>query len=155
MKRCNPKGRSCIEKNSIRNFNCSVGCKGIYADVSWESGPLEEKDGTDPVHWEKEEIERALQGEVDIRQMKTILKGLFLGYSQLEKKMDMMKNGIGKKNKYDDDIETETIKKLIFEYRKFKRRNVRHFRFNENASSSVFGKQIIYPKMIQILLMYF
>ena len=35
MKKCSPEGRACIEQNSVRTFNCSVNCEGIYADVQW------------------------------------------------------------------------------------------------------------------------
>ena len=33
LKRCSPKGRDCIEASSTQNFNCSVACEGIHADV--------------------------------------------------------------------------------------------------------------------------
>ena len=33
MKGCSPKGRDCIEAKSTQNFNCSVTCEGIHADV--------------------------------------------------------------------------------------------------------------------------
>ena len=35
MKKCNPEGRVCIERNSMNTFNCSVSCEGIYAGVEW------------------------------------------------------------------------------------------------------------------------
>ena len=33
MKRCSPKGRDCIEAKSTQQFNCSLTCEGIHADV--------------------------------------------------------------------------------------------------------------------------
>ena len=36
MKKCDPKGRDCIEKNSAETFNCSMTCKGMYADINWK-----------------------------------------------------------------------------------------------------------------------
>ena len=32
---CGPRGRDCIEKAIGQDFNCSVSCEGIYADVQW------------------------------------------------------------------------------------------------------------------------
>ena len=33
LKKCTPEGRDCIKKHSIKNFNCSTTCEGVYADV--------------------------------------------------------------------------------------------------------------------------
>ena len=38
MKTCGPRGRDCIEKNSVETFNCSTTCKGMFADISWKMG---------------------------------------------------------------------------------------------------------------------
>ena len=38
MKKCGPKGRDCIERNSAETFNCSMTCEGIYADINWKAG---------------------------------------------------------------------------------------------------------------------
>ena len=35
LEKCSPTGRDCIERNSAETFNCSVNCKGFYADVQW------------------------------------------------------------------------------------------------------------------------
>ena len=35
MKRCNPEGWNCIERNTMNTFDCDVTCEGIYADVQW------------------------------------------------------------------------------------------------------------------------
>ena len=32
---CSPTGRDCIEGSIGQDFNCSVSCEGIYADVQW------------------------------------------------------------------------------------------------------------------------
>ena len=34
IKKCNGKGRDCIEEKSNSTFNCQTPCKGIYADVT-------------------------------------------------------------------------------------------------------------------------
>ena len=45
MKICDPEGRDCIEEKSAQNFNCSMTCTGIYADIAWKDEQLkDEKD---------------------------------------------------------------------------------------------------------------
>ena len=37
IKKCNLKGRDCIEERSNATFNCQTACQGIYADVTqWD-----------------------------------------------------------------------------------------------------------------------
>ena len=43
MKKCDPKGRDCIEKNSAKTFNCSMTCNGMYADINWKVGNMEDE----------------------------------------------------------------------------------------------------------------
>ena len=44
-KKCGPRGRDCIEKNSAETFNCSMTCEGMYADISWKAAEVKiEKD---------------------------------------------------------------------------------------------------------------
>ena len=40
MRKCSPKGRECIEKNSAETFNCNKTCEGIYADIYWKDGKM-------------------------------------------------------------------------------------------------------------------
>ena len=40
MKKCDSKGRDCIERNSAETFNCSMTCTGIYADINWKAGEM-------------------------------------------------------------------------------------------------------------------
>ena len=155
---CRPLGRDCIERNSFSSFNCSVRCEGIYADVQWVDEPMEEdkefKKETDVLYWEKEDVEKVLEGKmeynlVDIQQLKTTLrsidKNMMLMYDAIERKtnlifenkMKLMKNNNDKKG---EELDKEKFKRLISEYRKFKMKNVKHFRFNENATSNMFGK---------------
>ena len=150
---CDPKGRDCIERNSFSGFNCSVSCEGIYADVQWVNGPMEDAEAfeNDFQRWEQEGVEKALEGEadndlVDIRLLKTTLssldKNIMLIYDQFERKMKLvienkMKNYNDKKG---EELDKEKLKRLISEYRKFKIKSVKHFRFNENATSNRFGK---------------
>ena len=40
MKKCTPRGRDCIEKNSAQTFNCSMTCNGMYADIHWKAAEM-------------------------------------------------------------------------------------------------------------------
>ena len=128
-----------------------MSCEGIYADVEWENEPMDEEFQEDFQRWEPEGVEKALEGEddddpVDIRLLKTTLRNLdknvMLMYDQFERKMKLvienkMKNNIDKKG---EELDKEKFKNLISEYRKFKMKSVKHFRFNENTKSNMFGK---------------
>ena len=131
MERCSPKGRDCFESNSTLNFNCSVSCEGVYADVQWVNDPFEEGDKleeeTESIQWKSEDV-----GSLD--------KQMMLMYAELERRMKLFKHNIDNKNKKGDELDKEKFEKLISEYKNFKRRNVKHFRFNENSTSSMFGK---------------
>ena len=37
---CGPEGRDCIEKNSAETFNCSMTCKGMYADIGRKTAEM-------------------------------------------------------------------------------------------------------------------
>ena len=124
---CSPTGRDCIERNSTRSFNCSTTCEGIYADVQWVGKKIEEDVEDDEA---EAVVERKLEGEVGEELAKV--------YKQLaELKMKLMMNGGQEKG---EELDKEKYKMLIAEYRKFKRENVRHFRFNSGENLSSFGK---------------
>ena len=81
IEKCSPEGRDCIEINSIFSFNCSVSCKGVYADVQWVDDPIVEGEelekDTEIVPWEKEDIESVfVEGGVNIQLLKAMLKSL-------------------------------------------------------------------------------
>ena len=109
-------GRDCIERNSIESFNCSVSCEGIYADVQWVEKKTEEE-------IEEEAVERESEGMV-YEELKKLRKRL----------ADLERNAKG------EELDKEKYKMLIGEYRKFKAKIVKHFRFNSEADSSAFGK---------------
>ena len=112
---------------------------------------MDEEFQEDFQRWEPEGVEKALEGEddddlVDIRLLKTTLRNLdknvMLMFDQFERKMKLvienkMKNNIDKKG---EELDKEKFKKLVSEYRKFKMKSVKHFRFNENTKSNMFGK---------------
>ena len=63
----------------------------------------------------------------------------------LENKMQMdigevMKMATGKRG---DELDKEKYKMLVSEYRKFKTKNVKHFRFNAAANLSEFGESCL------------
>ena len=124
MEICGPKGRDCIERTSTKSFNCSTTCEGIYADVQWVGKKIEEDVEDD------EAVERKLEGEVGEELAKV--------YKQLaDLKMKLMMNSGQEKG---EEMDKKKYKMLIAEYRKFKRENVKHFRFNLAENSSSFGK---------------
>ena len=53
---CNFKFQDCIVKNAEKTFNCSVSCRGIYADVEFaDERVLQVKNGLN----QREEVDRA------------------------------------------------------------------------------------------------
>ena len=118
---CSPEGRDCIERNSTKSFNCSTTCEGIYADVQWVGKKVEE-DMED-----EEAVEKEFKGKNDEKLMKRL--------AHLERKMNLVEGALGEKG---EEMDKEKFKMLIAEYRKFKTKNVRHFRFNSGENS--FGK---------------
>ena len=126
MEICGPKGRDCIERNSTKSFNCSTTCEGIYADVQWVGKKVEE-DVED-----EEAVEIEFKGKNDEKLLKRL--------AHLERKMKLVEGVLGEKG---EELDKEKYKMLIAEYRKFKTKNVRHFRFNSEGNSSAFGKFLI------------
>ena len=135
---CDLKGRDCIEKNSSKTFNCNTTCVGIYADVEWVKKDIEVEANEEE---SDETMKTELKGKID-----DDLKKMFLF---LENKMKLMENkmkmDIGEvmkiaTGKRGDELDKEKYKMLVSEYRKFKSKNVKHFRFNAAANLSEFGE---------------
>ena len=84
-----------------------------------------------------ESIQTGLEGNID----KDLLKILRL----LESEIKLMKNDFGDKikiatGKRGEELDKDKYKMLVSDYRKFKTKNVKHFRFNSAANLSTFGK---------------
>ena len=126
MEICGPTGRDCIEGNSTKSFNCSTTCQGIYADVQW----VEKKTEEDAEDEAGEIIERKIKGDVGEELVK-----VYKQLADLKTEMKLMKS-----QEKGEELDKEKYKMLIAEYRKFKRKNVKHFRFNLAENSSSFGK---------------
>ena len=58
-----------------------------------------------------------------------------LVYQNLKKKIEMNKGG-----KKGDELDRQKLKKLMSEYKQFKKNQVKHFRFDSAAHSTSFGK---------------
>ena len=63
----------------------------------------------------------------------------------MKDEMKLMKNGFGQVVKistgqWGEELDKKKYKMLISEYRKFKTKTVKHFRFNSAANLSNFGK---------------
>ena len=130
---CGPAGRDCIERSSTSNFNCSTTCEGIYADIQWAGKKIEEEreDGE-----AETDAETEFTGKDDEKSNKVLRR-----LADLERKMKLMEGALGEKR---DELDKEKYNLLIAEYRKFKTKNVRHFRFNSAENSNAFGKSPIY-----------
>ena len=114
------------------NFNCSTTCQGIYADVQWVGKKIEEEMEDDEA---EDAFERKMKGEVG-EELNKVYKQL----ARLKTEMKLMKiSGVEK----GEELDKEKYKMLIAEYRKFKKDNVKHFRFNSAENSSAFGKVLI------------
>ena len=127
---CDLKGRDCIEKNSSKSFECNTTCSGVYADVEWVGENIEEE-------LEDDDIQTNLEGKIDSDLMKILLL--------LETKMKLMKNDIGDVMKIatgtrGDELDKEKYRILVSEYRKFKTKSVKHFKFSPAANLTMFGK---------------
>ena len=86
---------------------------------------------------EDDDIQTNLEGKIDSDLMKILLL--------LKTEMKLMKNDIGKvmkiaTGKRGDELDKEKYKMLVSEYRKFKTKNVKHFRFNAAANLTMFGE---------------
>ena len=121
---CDAKGRDCIEKNSSKTFNCDTTCVGVYADVQWIGKNIEE----DFYNERADEVD--FGGKID----DDLLKILRLMKDDIK---DVMKIATGKRG---EELDRKKYKILISEYRKFKTRNVKYYRFNSKATLSTFGK---------------
>ena len=62
-KLCPPKVRECFEEKHSQDFNCSVSCVGLYADVEW----VEEMVG---MEGDRKQMWIDLKGEIGKRQSK-------------------------------------------------------------------------------------
>ena len=65
------------------------------------------------------------------------LNKFYRRFADLEKEMKLMKRG---GQELGEEVDKEKYKMLIAEYRKFKTKNVKHFRLNSAENSSSFGK---------------
>ena len=129
MEICDSKGRDCIEKYSSETFNCSTTCVGIYADVWIEKNIDEETADENSATYIEDDMRANSTGDV--------LDGVQRRLGELERKMERMEKVVGQK---EEELDKEKFKLLIAEYKKFKSKNIKHFRFSSSATSSAFGE---------------
>ena len=131
MSICDLKGRDCIEKNSSKTFKCNTTCVGIYADVEWVKKDTE-------VEINEGKLDEAMKAEFEGK-IDDDLKKMFL---LLENKVNKMKMDIAEiaTGKRGDELDKEKYKMLVSEYRKFKTKNVKHFKFSSAANLTMFGE---------------
>ena len=143
MKICDAKGRDCIEDNSAKTFDCNTTCVGIYADVQWiRHQNIEQEFGQ-----EKTDKTLTAEGEIGDSLLKRVL--------HLEREMNIVRNEKMKLSteQRGGELDKEKYKMLISEYRKFKTKYVKNFRFNSAADLSTFGKSLLgqLPEKISII----
>ena len=119
---CNVKGRDCIERSSAKTYNCSTTCMGIYADVQWREMMLE----TDLVREKEDSLDIKGKDEELYKQLADL---------RLEMKQ-LWSLGQGRK----EEVDKEKYKMMVAEYRKFKARNMRHFKLNVGTNLTAFGE---------------
>ena len=124
---CDVKGRDCIEKNSPKTFDCNTTCVGIYADVQWFGKNMEEK----PMDEKPDDTMIAdFEGKIDDDLLKIL--------SQFKSdNREVTKIATGRSG---DEVDRKKYKMLISEYKKFKTKNMKHFRFNSAAELSTYGE---------------
>ena len=130
MEVCGPKGRDCIERNSTKSFNCSTTCEGVYADVQWVQKKIEEEMKDEET---EEPLKAKFKGNAD-----EDLNELQKKFADLEKEVKLLKSSSGEEK--GEELDKEKYTMMIAEYRKFKTKSVKHFRFNSAENSSAFGK---------------
>ena len=131
---CDTYGRDCIERNSVMTFDCNTTCVGIYADVEWVKEDIEEE-------MSKEEADETMQADLE----ENIHEDLLKKFQLLERELKMVKNDLVEvmrvtTGKRGEELDRKKYKMLISEYRRFKTKNVKHFRFNSAAIMSTYGK---------------
>ena len=148
MATCDPKGRDCTERNSSETFHCNTTCAGIYADVEWVKKDIEvEKSEEKQDAPMKAELEKKFEG--DLMEIFLLLKNeMMIMKNEMTLMENKMKNDIGEvmkiaTGKTGDELDKEKYKMLVSEYRKFKTKNVKHFRLNAAANLSEFGESCL------------
>ena len=137
-----PKGRDCIERNFSETFHCNTTCSGIYADIEWVKKKVEigEEETEETMNLD---LERGIDG--DLTKIYHLLENKM---KLMKDDMENMKNDIGEvmkitTDKRGDELDKEKYKMLVVEYRKFKTKNIKHFRFNAAANLSEFGESCL------------
>ena len=104
---CDQRGRDCIEEAIGDNFNCSLSCEGLYADVQW-SGAAEKAESEDEKEW------RMLNGRMD---------------------------------RDEEEMNKKKVLALVEQYNRFKKGNIRHFRFAPEEIEGIFGESLLIVKL--------
>ena len=128
---CDPKGRDCIEKDLSKNFQCNTTCVGIFADVEWFKKVIEEEISEER---SQETMKADLKGKID----DDLMKIYFLLKNEMKNDIgEVMRIATGQRG---EELDKKKYNMLISEYKKFKAKNLRHFRFNSAANLGAFGK---------------
>ena len=109
------------------SFNCSSTCDGLYADVQWVGEELDE---------ETEDESEDILAEMEFKGMEgeQLLRKMYKRIVELERKAELKKGGSA------EELDREKFRMMVKEYKEFKKKNMKHFRFTSGANSSSFGE---------------
>ena len=125
--KCDMRGRDCIEENFSRKFYCNSTCEGIYADVQKVDNEAEEMMNVEA----GQDLE-----EIMSKSEKELYRKFF---RKIEK--DLKRKGLLNREDSEDmrGQDRKKFNKLIQDFKKFKRNNVKHFKFNSASEETSFG----------------
>ena len=127
--------------NSPNNFNCSTTCEGMHAVFQWHRYEIEDQVNESE---KEQDVDKEFMEKFEEASAKLLER-----VAHLEKELKLLKSDSGT-----TEEELEKYKMLIAEYRKFKAKNVKHFRFKFDDNSGTFG-EIFCPFHIHICIFIF
>ena len=85
---------------------------------------------------ETEDESEDILAEMEFKGMEgeQLLRKMYKRIVELERKAELKKGGSA------EELDKEKFRMMVKEYKEFKRKNVRHFKFNSGANTSSFGK---------------
>ena len=169
---CDPKGRDCIEENSLSTFDCNSTCVGIYADIQFVKKSMkdelkveetegqsrtefkEKDEGTDLLLQRLAKLENVSHGEdMKFKEKFEEASSMWLKrFADLGNEVKLLRSGVAQQindellkrgaGENGKELDKEKYNVLIAEYMRFKTKHVKHFRFNSAGNSSAFGETI-------------
>ena len=130
---CTPEGRDCIEKYSNETFWCNMSCVGIHADIQ-----RVEEDTADE-NW-MEEYEERYPDQFEDNMKKDSMQSIHEHLKKMHKEIRILSQNKKKMLTKEEIANQRKISRLVKEYTKFKKDNLRILKFNPLRKSSFFGE---------------